>query len=357
MDFSRDGTLFAVGGFAQGRQGIWMWRVVNGEKVSSETFHRYIETRRLGEVTAIKFAPNGRSIAATSKVGAVDLWDVETGNKLLEFMDQINRNEQGNIDHQLRPHGSDQGVDCVAWSLDSAFIASAGFDATILVWNTATGAQAMEPLRGHSRRVTSVAFDTKMALLASGSDDSTVRVWRLRMGGHATVMHVLRGHTQGVINVALSPDDRQILSACSDGKVVIWTVASGEAVREICVPDRVKDTAWSADGRFVVIATPESMFVCSLDFQVCLCSCFSGVHVSVCVCVVYGSVSDWISGLCVQVRFCESGCLSCVIQSLYATISVKWNCLCGVSIFGWCCCYGYECMCCECLSCECLSCE
>jgi WD40 repeat protein len=70
------------------------------------------------------------------------------------------------------------GADCVAFSPDSALLASGGRDNTIKLWNADNG-EALVALKGHDKPVLSVAFHPKGALMASGSGDNTVRLWGL----------------------------------------------------------------------------------------------------------------------------------------------------------------------------------
>jgi WD40 repeat protein len=54
----------------------------------------------------------------------------------------------------------------------------------VRVWDAATGAHRVEPLRGHKRGVNSIALGTLEGrpVIVSGGDDRTVRVWDLATG-------------------------------------------------------------------------------------------------------------------------------------------------------------------------------
>jgi WD40 repeat protein len=68
----------------------------------------------------------------------------------------------------------------VAFSPDNEgrWIASAGDDSTVKVWDSRTGA-LVRTFRGHEGLVTSVAFTADGRRLVSGSRDRTVKVWDL----------------------------------------------------------------------------------------------------------------------------------------------------------------------------------
>ncbi|KZL86849.1 wd-repeat protein [Colletotrichum incanum] len=71
-------------------------------------------------------------------------------------------------------------------------------------------------LGGHSGSVNSTAFSSDGQQLASTSDDATIKLWDTATGYH------------GVNSVAFSPDGQQLTSACNSGTVKIWETTTGQ---------------------------------------------------------------------------------------------------------------------------------
>lgn len=108
----------------------------------------------------ITFTPNGKWLmtGATNgwKHASLCMWDVATGLEIRSF-------------DETRP------ISCLAFSPDGKTLA-AGIGDIVGLWDVKTGDRILE-LKGHTGRVTSVAFSPDGTRLASGSADTTVLLW------------------------------------------------------------------------------------------------------------------------------------------------------------------------------------
>lgn len=225
--FSPDNRLLAVGyGGRQDVSDIELWDIDRRERIAilpgSTAISEFETTELSGQIRGLAFTQEGKHLVAC--FGSMDIFaGPDEGNFPLMVYDVESKQPV----RQVQGHRSY----CAAVSLssDGTRMASASFDGTARIWDTATW-NNMHVLHNpdvHSvsggRRVYDVAFSPDGTLLAMASAEGNVIVWSVESGA---VVRVLSGHVSAVWSVAFSPDGRTLVSGSSDGSILVWNTAT-----------------------------------------------------------------------------------------------------------------------------------
>jgi WD40 repeat protein len=205
--YSPDGARLAL---ASNDGVVRIFDSADGRQLLEFTTHR---NGRVTELWQIAFSPDGKRLATAKADGAL-VWDASSGEHQLTFSG----------------HGDGVRTSGIAFSPDGSWIATAGNDATIQVWEAATG-KVIYKLTGHTGTAFGVAFSPDGATLASCSVDRTIKIWRLPAGsGSVPEPLTLYGHTGAVYRIAFSPDGSRLASTGRNYAVRIYHLNVEELV-------------------------------------------------------------------------------------------------------------------------------
>jgi WD40 repeat protein len=111
-------------------------------------------------------------------------------------------------------------------------------------------------LKGNVAPINAVSFSPDGEWLAGAGRDGNITLWNIAEGA---IRHTLSGHVGEVESVAFSPDGARLASSGGQegktGEVKVWEVDSGKALWSSSLKDRAAyNVAWLSDGATLVTA-------------------------------------------------------------------------------------------------------
>lgn len=223
-----------------------------------------------GEILGITFAPDGKTLASASADYSFRRWDVATGKELSHFEELYASAIAHSPDGRLLAGFSHRGIrlweaatgremlrirggpspgsreNALAFSPDGKILAAVARRPDIRLYDTATGQDIREPLKGHQKGILSLSFSRDGKKIVSAGGDKTVRIWNVATGEE---LHRFEGHTDTVYSAAISPDGKIVVSGSEDKTVRLWDMASGKEIRKLEQPGTVFSVIFSHDGK------------------------------------------------------------------------------------------------------------
>jgi len=161
LAFSPDGTLLAATSPADGLAWLWTTATQTPDLILIEAADGCTLESVAIDSTGQFIAVGGVDYMSTSdRDGAVCVWDRTTKLKAATF---------------------DQGVYAVAFDPQGRFLAGAGIDDHVYLWDVASEREVLR-MEGHTDRINAIAFTPDGSFFVSGGDDATLRVWDVLSG-------------------------------------------------------------------------------------------------------------------------------------------------------------------------------
>jgi WD40 repeat protein len=183
-------------------------------------------------IRSITISPNSQRIFSSSGEGNVHVWDINSGQMLIEF-----------LCHPYDPSVKDRvrDIDSIAITPDAERIITASADYSLKIWELKqikigkTGQIIVKPslykdLIGHADEVKSVVITPDGKRAISGSKDGTVKVWDIATGKEVHTFNCQPADSSTVSRIGiitLSSDGKQVFSVNErNPEIKIWDIES-----------------------------------------------------------------------------------------------------------------------------------
>lgn len=233
MGFSPDGQWLAT--VTSESRDVQLWDIATGNKLRSFTGSQSL-------LANVAVAPDGQRVAALGVDGTIKMWSVATGRVLLTLqyvnVESIERGLQFSPDGRwLVANGSGCKVwdpttgrerfaflpgkitGQVSFSPDSKWMTLA--NATVKIIELASGKELTE-LSGHYDFVFATAVSRDGKFLATAGRDQVVKLWDTQKWRE---LATIKGHSNSILSVAFAPDGQTLATAGIDTTVKVWPLA------------------------------------------------------------------------------------------------------------------------------------
>ena len=191
-------------------------------------------------IDAVAFTPDSRQIVTADENGIINIWDVESGEKLYNFT-------------------TDGIILSLAVSPNGKYLA-AGIEESnsTRVWDLATRTQIAElPQIG---RIKSLQFSRSGDVLATGSSETTVYLWNAKDGSFNSIGDELPANGE-VLSIAFSLDDKRLAIGDSTGYVHLFDLELHQEIARLPHVDKVTSISFSPDGKRLITTSRKTVLI------------------------------------------------------------------------------------------------
>ena len=227
ISYSPDGKRLAVAGGGQ-----------EGDIFDAETGYRLITLQPNQIATwigSISFSPDGNRLASSSGKNDAYIWDADSGQRLMTLS------------------GHNQWIGDLAYSPDGARLATISYDGLVKIWASASGHELL------TIRVFTDTIKTTLNLGIDYSPDSSrfatagayqPKIWDAHTGELVLALPTQRGAVQCI---AFSPDGNYLAIGGVGGLASLWDTASGHKITDLIGhTGSVQAILYSRDGKRVI---------------------------------------------------------------------------------------------------------
>lgn len=225
-----------------------LFDAATGEELAKLTGHEQ-------RILRIRFSPDGKLLASSSRDKTIRLWEVPSGNP------------KGVLTQPKSP------VKGMVFLPDGALV-SAGYDSVIRFWNVESGKETK--VKNAGMVLASLAASPDGTLLAAaesaaenkGDGAAPLKIWDVATGKE---LLKLEGHGSRILGLSFTPDGRGLVTAGGKsgayGEINYWDLISGKLrATHKTANNWMENAVVSPDGRRVLSASVAGLHAWNLDF-------------------------------------------------------------------------------------------
>ena len=188
-------------------------------------------------------------VASAGSDNIIRFWDGDNGDLLHKFIDEKHAGK----------------INCIAFSSNNQYLASASDDKKIFIWNTSTKELEKE-LSGHSNKINCVSWKPNSIILASGSDNGSVKLWDTLNGECVYTFLLLKNYNVDCVSWGIERSNGTHLIAgynntkqiTNIGKLKIWNVKNFQ--NEINISNISNNNNTTTDTVIPLVLFEENLF-------------------------------------------------------------------------------------------------
>lgn len=195
-------------------------------------------------ITALAFQPDGKHFASASFDNTLRLWDSATHKQVGN-----SATSTGGI------------INSLAFDPSGAKLVSGDASGVIIFWEASRIIQSSQ-IPAHTGAINSLVFSPSGALLASGGADNTIELWDAALHKQLAVLNNLPASINAL---AFSPDGLTLAAAGSDNLVTLWDVSNpAQPVQRATLTGHtstVSALAYAPNGEFLVSGSNDGTII------------------------------------------------------------------------------------------------
>ena len=168
----------------------------------------YVFKKHSQPVYALAFSNDGKYLATAGEDKAIYIWNINSGELAFSLEDNY---------YPIR---------ALKFARDDEILAACGPDIKLMDFN----GKLFRTFSGNTTYIWSFDFNAETNKIVSGSYARNIRVWDYASG---ETVFILEGHEKSTLPVAISPDGKYIISGSLDKSVRIWNAATGFELKKL----------------------------------------------------------------------------------------------------------------------------